>query len=219
MTKVMVFLLSSVNIYCYDVDMNVSVARLEELIQTFPKLLPILEKLDRARIPYALGGSATLYVQGHARKPRDVDVMFDDDDFVRANKLFKLTPEHIERPYNNMNKSKPTDDGSVDFLNRYTAKFDGRLYCGLPDVETVVARVNTLDVPVLVAEKIALFKLLTRRDHHDDVSDFMNLFKHPTFDTKIFWQIADTLGVRGVVEGLLEGYDGVIPKYIQLSKP
>lgn len=186
--------------------MKTNAARLEELFHTFPKLRPILEKLDNAQIPYALGGSATLYIQGHGRKPRDVDVMFNDDEFVRVNKLFKLDSEHIERPYNSMNKSQPTDDGTVDFLNRYTAKFEGRLYCGLPDIETVIVKADSLNVPILVAEKIALFKLLTRRDHHDDLSDFKELFEHPDFSAQIFWQIANSLNARAVVEKLLSSH-------------
>ncbi len=187
--------------------MKTNSIKLEEMFRIFPKLFPILEELDKAHIFYALGGSATLYVQGHGRMPRDVDVMLMDDEFIEANKLFRLDFEHIERPYNSMNKSKPTDDGSVDFLNRYTAKFEGRLYCGLPDIETVMVRTRGLDVPILVAEKIALFKLLTRREHLDDLSDFKELFEHPDFSTQIFWQIADSLNARADVEKLLDSHN------------
>lgn len=70
--------------------MKTDVKRFQEVIATFPKFESILEQLDSANIPYAVGGSVALYVQGNDRKPKDVDIMFTDEAFDRANALFNL---------------------------------------------------------------------------------------------------------------------------------
>jgi predicted nucleotidyltransferase len=177
--------------------------RFEAIIKTFPKLDSILMQLCDARIPFSIGGSVALYVQGHDRLPNDVDIMFTDEAFAMANQLLGLKPEHIERPYNSMNKSTPVDDGTVEFLNRYTAKADNRLYY-TPPLETIPVTYGGIKVDVVVAEKIAVFKLISRRSHHSDVDDFKQLFQHPNFDMDIFWQIVDSLKARKVVARLLE---------------
>ena len=47
--------------------------RFQETIATFPKFKSILERLSDAEIPYVVGGSVSLYVQGNDRKPKDVE--------------------------------------------------------------------------------------------------------------------------------------------------
>lgn len=183
--------------------MRTDTKRFEEIIKTFPKLNSILLQLSDANIPCSIGGSVALYVQGHDRTPNDVDFMFTDESFAMANKLLGLEPEHIERPYNSMNKSTPVDDGSVEFLNRYTARADNRSYY-TPPLETIPVAHAGMEVDMIVAEKIAVFKLISRRNHHSDLDDFNKLFQHPDFDMNIFWEIVDSLNAREVVTLLLE---------------
>lgn len=153
--------------------MKTSEARFQEVIGIFPKLETILRQLDVASVRYALGGSVSLYVQGNDRQPKDVDIMFTDEAFDRANELFDLEPLHIERSYNSMNKSTPVDDSSIDFLNQYASRVDGRTYYS-PPTETIPVMFNGMNVTLVPAEKIAVFKLMTRREHHSDLSDFMS---------------------------------------------
>ena len=183
--------------------MKTDLKRFQEIIITFPKLKSILERLSSAEVPYAIGGSVSLYVQGNNRKPKDVDIMFTDEAFDRVNKLFNLEPQHIERPYSSMNKSTPVGDGSIDFLNRYASKIDDHSYYS-PPIETVSVMLNDTEVTLVPAEKIAAFKLISRRDHHNDLGDFDELFQHPDFDMDIFWQIVDSLNAREAVTNLLE---------------
>lgn len=183
--------------------MKTDARRFQEVIAAFPKFESIIRQLNDANIPYAIGGSVTLYVQGNDRKPNDVDIMFTDEAFDRANQLFGLEPKHIERPYNSMNKSTPVDDGSVDFLNRYTSKIEGRTYYYPPTITLPVAFEN-MEVALVPAEKIAVFKLITRREHHSDLEDFNKLFQHPDFDINIFWRIVDLLDARETVTNLLK---------------
>jgi hypothetical protein len=182
--------------------MKTDAKRFQEVIADFPKFESILRQLSDANIPYAVGGSVSLYVQGNDRKPKDVDIMFTDEAFGRVNKLFNLEPQHIERPYNSMNKSTPVDDGSVDFLNQYASKIQNRSYYS-PPTETIPVAFNDREVTLVPAEKIAVFKLITRRDHHNDLDDFNELFQRPDFDMDVFWRIVDSLGAREAVTNLL----------------
>lgn len=182
--------------------MNVETKKFEEVTQLFPKLEPILKTLNDNKIKYSIGGSVALYVQGHGRKPNDVDFMFTDKSFDQVNKLLGLKPQHIERSYNSMNKSTPVDDGSVEFLNRYTAKADGHSYYS-PPLETIPVRFKDSEVELILAEKIAVFKLISRRAHHSDLDDFHKLFQHAEFNIDIFWKIVDSLNAHKVVSDLL----------------
>jgi len=182
--------------------MKTEAKRFQEVITAFPALEAILKELDIASIPYAVGGSVALYVQGCNRKPKDVDIMFTDDAFNRANRLFNLEPRHIERPYNSMNKSTPVDGGSIEFLNRYASKIGKQSY-GSPPAETVAVPFKNMVIKLIRAEKIAVYKLISRREHHDDLKDFNELFHHPDFDTTIFWKIVDSFGARETVVKLL----------------
>ncbi len=183
--------------------MKTSEERFREAATTFPKLETILRQLGDAGIHYAIGGSVSLYIQGNDRKPKDVDIMFTDEAFDQANKLFGVESQHIERPYNSMNKSTPVDDGSVDFLNQYKSKIDSRSYYS-PPTETVPVLFKDMEVTLVPAEKIAAFKLMTRREHHSDLDDFYELFQHPDFDMNIFWRIVDSLDAREAVTNLLD---------------
>lgn len=100
-----------------------------------------------------------------------------------------------------MNKSTPVDDGSVDFLNRYLWS-DGHSYHS-PPTETVPVAFKNIKVTLVPAEKVAVFKLISRREHHNDLDDFNELFQHPDFDMAIFWRIVDSLDARGTVTSLL----------------
>ncbi len=183
--------------------MKTDAKRFQEVIATFPQLETILKQLNDADISYAIGGSVALYVQGNDRKPKDVDIMFTDEAFDQANDLFGLKPQHIERPYNSMNKSTPVEDGSVDFLNRYTSKA-GRYSYYYPPIQKVPVTFKAMDVALIPAEKIAVFKLIARREHHNDLSDFYALFQHPEFDMKLFWKVVDLLDARETVTSLLD---------------
>lgn len=183
--------------------MKTDAVKFQEVIATFPKLESILRRLDNASISYAVGGSVAVYVQGNGRKPKDVDIMFTDAAFDQANELFGLKPEYIERPYNSMNKSAPFEDGSIDFLNQYASTAHGRSYYS-PPIETIPVVFDDMEVTLVPAEKIAIFKLIAQRVHHRDLEDFNNLFQHPEFDMNLFWKLVDALDAREEVTNLIE---------------
>jgi hypothetical protein len=182
--------------------MKTNAKRFQEAVLMFPKLTPLLSRLDNAGIPYVIGGSLSLYIQGNDRIPKDVDIMFTDEAFERANEVFDLKPQSIDRPYNRMNKSSPTNDDSVDFLNRYTSKALGKEYYS-PPTEWVDVEFNNQNIHLVPAEKVAVFKLIARREHYNDLDDFNELFQHLDFDKSIFWRIVDSLNAREVVANLL----------------
>jgi hypothetical protein len=180
--------------------------RFKKAVSHFPKLDVILRKMEDAHIPYNIGGSFALYVQGNTRFPHDVDIMFTDEAHESANKLFGLLLETIERPNVSMVKSTPVDDGSIDFLSRYAAIADDRVYC-TPPLEMVSVKFEDRNINLVPSEKIAVFKLIGRREHHNDLNDFTDLFRHPEFDMRLFWKIVDSLDARRVVTNLLNDFN------------
>lgn len=185
--------------------MNTSTERLQKIFTMFPKLQNVLEQLNDAHVFYNIGGSASLYVQGNDRAPHDIDIMFTGESHEAANKVFGLKPEIIERPNVRMIKSTPVDDGSIDFLSRYAAVVDGRMHYTDP-LEVVTAGFEDLKINFVPAEKIAIFKLVGRRAHHNDLNDFKDLYSHPDFNKPLFWTIADSLDARIIVADLLHTY-------------
>lgn len=190
----------------YNTYMKTDTKRFKKVISTFPKLESILIKLEDADVPYIIGGSVALYVQGNARLPHDVDIMFTDNAHESANKVFGLKSEVVKRHNVSMVKSTPVDDGSVDFLSQYAAIADGHIY-RKPPLEKVDVAFKDRNIGLVPAEKIAIFKLIGRREHHNDLDDFKDLFQHPDFDKRLFWELVDLFEARNLVSNLLSSND------------
>lgn len=183
--------------------MKAEATRFEEAISQFPQAPDVLARLDEAQVPYIVGGSLALYTQGNPRMPHDLDIMFTDEAHEAANKVFGLEMEFVERPTLSLRKSTPVTDGSVDFLSHFTVIADGASYRH-PPREKVAVEFEGRQVYVVPAEKILVFKLMTRRDHHDDMTDADRLIARPDFEWPLFWQVADAMGTRAVLESLLK---------------
>ena len=177
--------------------------RLKRALAAFPKVPAALEKLDAAEIAYVIGGSVALYVQGHSRPPHDVDILFTNEAHDKANAVFGLVSEVIERPNVSMRKSTPVDDGSLDFLSHYTVIADGVEHY-YPPIQKVLVPFADRKVNLIPAEKIVAIKLIGRREHHHDLADVTELLKHPDFDQSLFWKMVDLLDARSVVTTLLK---------------
>lgn len=176
--------------------------RLKTALSLFPKVPPILAKLNVEKAPYSIGGSLALYVQGHSRLPHDVDIMFMSDAHDKANKVFGLSTEIIERPNVTMHKSTPVDDGSLDFLSRYNVIANGIVYSN-PPLQKISVELEGQRFNIMPAEKIIIFKLIARREHHHDFTDVKELLNHPDFDQALFWEMVEVFDARAVVTGLL----------------
>jgi hypothetical protein len=185
--------------------MNTNPERFQEIVLRFPQLKNILKRLDDAKVFYNLSGSAAMYIQGNSRLPNDIDVMFTEASHQEANKVFGLSSEVIERPNVSMVKSSPVDDNSVDFLSNYAAIADGRVYC-TPPLEVAQVEYEGRKINLVPAEMIAVFKLIGRREHHNDSGDFKDLYAHPDFNKTLFWKVVDLLDARPVVTALLSHY-------------
>lgn len=186
--------------------MKTSPERFLKAMATIPKATSILEQLIDTGVAYNIGGSLALYVQGSDRPPHDIDIMFTDEAHELANRMFSLTSECIERPNVSMIKSTPVDDGSIDFLSRYTVIADTKVYY-TPPLEIIPVSFKGHRINLVPAEKIAVFKLIGRREHHNDLNDFRDIYKHPDFDMKLFWKIVDSLEARKIVSTLLSQYN------------
>jgi hypothetical protein len=182
--------------------MKVNPKRFKTAISMFPKVPPVLARLNAEKIPYSIGGSLALYAQGHSRLPHDVDIMFMSDAHDRANEVFGLSTEIIERPNVTMHKSTPVDDESLDFLSRYNVIADGVVYSN-PPMQKVSVEFDGKQINLMPAEKIVAFKLISRREHHHDLTDVKELLNHPDFDEALFWEMVDVLDARSAVTNLI----------------
>ena len=185
--------------------MKTSQDRFKQAISKFPKLTTILKKLDSANVPYSVGGSVALYAQGNNRLPHDVDIMFLNEAHDKANEVFGLASEVIERPNVTMHKSTPVKDGSVDFLSHYTVIADGEAHHH-PPTQKVPVKFEGRTINLIPAEKIVAIKLIGRREHHHDLDDVKELLVHPDFDKEMFWEMVDLLKARKVVTDLLKSF-------------
>lgn len=191
--------------------MKVYSERFKVVQELFPQLNEVLEKLQTADIKYLIGGSVSLYLQGNARLPNDVDLMFLANEHVEANKLFGIEIEYIERPNVSMSKSKPLDNGVIDFLSNYTVMFAGQRYFS-PPKERVGFMHDGQSYDLVPAEKITLYKLIGRRLHHNDIEDVNRLVSNPTFDKNLFWDVAESIDAVGIVKSLAKQYQIAVPK-------
>lgn len=172
----------------------------------FPRLQSTLAKLEAADIPYIIGGSVALYVQGNERQPHDVDIMFTDEAHTAADELFHIASEYIERPNVAMRKSSPVSDGSIDFLSGYTVIADGVSYHH-PPLQKVQLEFGGKLIYFIPAEKITAIKLIGRRNHHQDIEDVVSLTQHVDFDNKLFWEMVELLDAAKAVEKLLKTHN------------
>jgi len=180
--------------------MKTDSSRFEKAMQMFPKASAILETLDANNIVYGVGGSVALYTQGVERLPHDVDIMLMGDAHDTANKLFGIKTEIVERPNVSMHKSSPVTDGTVDFLSNYIVISEGKSYTNPPEhTRKVCVSFQNKKVPLIPAEKIAVFKLIGQREHHNDSNDVKELLQHPDFNFKLFWTMANILNAREIV--------------------
>lgn len=183
--------------------MKTSHARFLEVIETFHSFSIVIDRLQNAKVDFIVGGSVSLYVQGSDRRPHDVDIMFLAEEHNKANNVFGLVSEYIERPNVTMFKSSPTNDESVDFLSEYKVISDEKIYHS-PPTQKVFTHYNNMTIALVPAEKIAVIKLIGLRDHHSDSTDAETILKHVDFDNKLFWDMVEALDAHDIIRQRLE---------------
>lgn len=115
---------------------NMNDNRLEAFFNRFPLLKKTLETLNRADIPYAIGGSGCLFLLGNERLPDDVDIYLTNDKHDEADKLFGITsfPYHSEQE--DVRNSNVDGDHSIQLTSNLILKIQGKQYdlALIPDV-------------------------------------------------------------------------------------
>jgi hypothetical protein len=182
--------------------MRVITSRFELIIRLFPYLPVIMSKMDNANIPYRIGGSVALYLQGNQREPHDLDIMLTTEAHDRLDRLLGIESTLIERPNVKMRKSALYDVDSLDFLSSYTVIAEGKSYSSPPKEKTSLT-LDGKDIQLVPAEKIIAFKLIGRRSHHQDIEDFKSIISKEDFDSSLFWEVVDNLEARELVDRLL----------------
>lgn len=178
--------------------------RYKELTARFPQLQPTIDKLNAADIPFVLGGSASLYLQGNDRKPHDIDLLFLPEAHERCNQVFGLQMEYVERPTVHMQKSTPVSDNSIDFLSKFTMIAEGRDFHMPPAQKVTIAVGDGGTIHLEPIEKLVIVKLLGRRAHHGDFEDVRNALTTLPIDKQFFWQLVHDIDAKEVIERLLQ---------------
>jgi hypothetical protein len=180
-----------------------AIQRYYELTKQFPQLQPIIDKLDAAAVPFVLGGSASLYIQGNGRWPHDIDLLFLPEAHARCNALFGLQPTHIERPTVSMQKSSAVKDNSIDFLSKFTMLVSSRSFHMPPTHKVVLKLENGRVINLVPVEKIVIAKLLGHRPHHQDFDDVRVMLASPSYNKAFFWELVDSVQARQIIQRLL----------------
>ncbi len=164
--------------------------RLETLFQRFPLLLPTLQKLNNADIPYMIGGSGVLYLYGNERLPDDVDIFLLASDHDKTDKIFGITSYTYVSPLENVRNSNPQGDHSVQLTSNLKITRDGRTY-DLNPTATLLSRrglgqYKGEDVHLMPPEEPLLIKAILRRGvevKKNDLEDIQNFLKiYPDID-------------------------------------
>lgn len=166
--------------------------RLNTFFDRFPLLRSTIEKLNAAKVPYAIGGSGCLFLLGNERQPDDVDIYLRNEDHDAVDQLFGITSFIYESPLEHVRNSNVSGDHSIQLTSHLTITAEGKSYnlSLTPDVlEACISSVHDgLEVFLYPPEDVLLIKALLQRGidvgKHDveDVQAFSERYKDLRMD-------------------------------------
>lgn len=134
-------------------------------------LKQVVARLDDVGVPWAVTGSMSLFLQGVAVDPADVDLQTTDDgvpDLVQAlTGEVELAPTQAENPpYRSMFAVVRVDGVAVDVMGDLSLQTVDGGWVPAPDVETrTTVTVDGAAVPVIpLQEQMAAYRALGRED-------------------------------------------------------
>lgn len=102
--------------------------RIKNFVGQFHLLIPTIEKLNKAKITWMIGGSGCLYLLGNERRPDDVDIFLLDSEHDRADALFGITSYIHTSAAGPVRNSNPQGDHSLQFTSHLDFDIDGKHY-------------------------------------------------------------------------------------------
>lgn len=141
--------------------------RLKIFFDRFPLLRSTVEKLNAAKIPFAIGGSGCLFLLGNERQPDDVDIYLRNEDHDAVDQLFGITSFIYESPLEHVRNSNVDGDHSIQLTSHLTITAEGKSYDLFltPDVlnACLQSTYDGLEVFLYPPEDVLLIKALLQR--------------------------------------------------------
>jgi hypothetical protein len=164
--------------------------RVEALCARFPSLLPTVNILNEASIPFAIAGSGCLYLFGNERVPNDIDFFLPDDQHDRADQVFGVTSFTHRSNVNRTRNSNPANDHAMQLTSQIVYTIDEKEYPVVltehvlshrPSVDAQGQRIYLLPVEDVLLDK-AMLQRGPESGKHDieDIRNFLQL--HPDID-------------------------------------
>lgn len=160
--------------------------RVQHFCERFPLLLPTVDALNRAGIPFMIGGSGCLFVLGNERLPDDVDIYLPDDRHDEADALLRCESYWFESTQEHVRNSNPEGNHTIQLtshlrLNINDTAYDLSLNQRMLDhgLEVTAANHRLMFYP---PEDVLLIKALLRRGpdvgKHDleDIAKFLTIY-------------------------------------------
>ncbi len=186
--------------------------RLNIFFDHFPLLYSTIEKLNAAKIPYAIGGSGCLFLLGNERQPDDVDIYLRNEDHNAVDQLFGITSFTYESPLEHVRNSNVSGDHSIQLTSHLTISAGGKSYDLSLTQDVLDARLQSthdgLEVSLYPPEDVLLIKALLQRGADvgkHDIED-INAFhvRYPQLRMDYLRQRIQALGAEGRVGGIFD---------------
>lgn len=165
---------------------EISQERMQLFFERFPLLKQTVQILNRANIPFAIGGSGCLFILGNERLPDDVDIYLPNDRHDEADVLFQCVSYRYESDQENVRNSNPEGNHSIQLTSDLVLTVQGKRYdlALTNDVldHRLVAEFEGEKVTFYPPEDVLLIKALLQRGSdvgkHDieDVEKFLKIF-------------------------------------------
>ncbi|MEK9131083.1 MAG: hypothetical protein AAB429_03130 [Patescibacteria group bacterium] len=186
--------------------------RLNIFFDRFPQLRSTLEKLNAAKIPYAIGGSGCLFLLGNERLPDDVDIYLRNEDHDAVDQLFDIVSFIYESPLEHVRNSNVNGDHSIQLTSHLTISAEGKSYDLSLTPDVLEARLqsahDSLEVFLYPPEDVLLIKALLQRGadvgKHDieDIEAFRQ--RYPQLRLDYLQQRIQSLGAQDRVQKIFD---------------
>jgi hypothetical protein len=167
---------------------EISQERIQLFFERFPLLKQTIQILNRANIPFAIGGSGCLFILGNDRLPDDVDIYLPNDRHDEADALFQCVSYRYESAQENVRNSNPEGNHSIQLTSDLVLTIQGKRYDLALTQDVLDYRLESEfdgeKVAFYPPEDVLLIKALLQRGaevgKHDieDVEKFLKIFSH-----------------------------------------
>ncbi|MBI4592524.1 AAA family ATPase [Candidatus Uhrbacteria bacterium] len=159
-------------------------SRLLAFFNRFPLLEKTLTVLNKANVPFAIGGSGCLFLLGNERLPDDVDIYLPNDRHNEADQLFGITSFPYQSEQEEVRNSNVEGDHSIQLTSALILKIQGKHYdlALTPDVLSKRLEMECAGQKVFLypPEDVLLIKALLQRGQDvgkHDIEDIQNFVK------------------------------------------